>query len=73
VAAFSNAIRAWSLAGGQVPPVTDAVSVSVTPPAATSAAVGVYIAFTVAALGANVPAPPLHAPEPPETAPASWT
>src|SRR5436190_927386 len=57
-AAFSNAIRTWSLPGGHVPPASDAVSVSVTLPAASSAAAGVYVAFSADADGANVPAPP---------------
>src|SRR5262245_33773104 len=51
------------------------VSVSVTPPAAISAAVGVYVALSVEAFGAYVPAPPLQVPlaAPPPTAPASCT
>ncbi len=36
------------------------VSVSVTVPAVISAALGVYIALSVVAFGANVPVPPLH-------------
>jgi hypothetical protein len=51
------------------------VKVSVTVPAVLSAALGVYVAFNVFALGANVPVPPLHVPpvaEPP-TLPAKVT
>jgi len=49
------------------------VRVSVTEPAAYSAALGVYTAFNVALSGTYVPAPPLHVPPEaaPPTAPAS--
>ncbi len=49
------------------------VSVSVTLPAAISAALGVYVAFNAEAPGLNVPAPPLQLPPvaPPPTEPAS--
>ena len=51
------------------------VSVSVTLPAAISAALGVYVAFSVEAFGLNVPAPPLHMAleAPPPITPASCT
>src|SRR5262249_23926242 len=73
VAAGLIAIVIWSLTWGQVPAAPTLLSVSVTLPAAISAAVGVYVAFKAAALGLNVPAPPLHVPPvaPPPTAPAS--
>lgn len=38
------------------------VNVNVTKPAAISAALGVYVAFSVVLLGANVPPPPLQVP-----------
>ena len=62
-----------SLTGRQEPlPVL--VRVSVTLPAASSAAVGVYTAFTEVAAGVKVPRPPLQtAPVAPETLPASVT
>src|SRR5689334_15032856 len=64
-----------SLTGGQGPPVAALVSVSVTEPAESSAALGVYWALRVEALGLNVPVPPLHVPvvAPPVTEPASCT
>src|SRR5206468_7728571 len=51
------------------------VSASDTPPAAISAAFGVYVALSADALGLNVPAPPLQVAveAPPPTAPASCT
>src|SRR5262245_60594819 len=66
-------MRTSSLATGHGPPVATVVSVSVTPPAAISAAVGMYVALSADALGLNVPGPPLHVPDaaPPPTTPAS--
>src|SRR5262249_37127056 len=60
-----------SLGAGRGPAGSLVVRVSVTLPAAISAAVGVYFAFIAVALGLNVPAPPLHVPleAPPPTAP----
>jgi hypothetical protein len=54
------AIVVDDVAAGQDPLGLLAVKVTVALPAAISAAVGVYVAFKVVALGANVPAP-LHA------------
>src|SRR6478736_5984434 len=64
-----------SLAAPHGPAGSFVVSVSVTLPAAISAAVGVYVALSVVALGLNVPAPPVHVPleAPPPTTPASCT
>jgi hypothetical protein len=66
-------MRTSSLATAHGPPVAFVVSVSVTPPAAISAGVGSYVAFSAEAFGLNVPAPPLHVPleAPPPTTPAS--
>jgi hypothetical protein len=63
-----------SLTGGQGPLFDVLVSVSVTLPAAISAAVGVYLALSDEALGLYEPAPPLHVPleAPPLTEPPSW-
>src|SRR5215472_3698226 len=68
-------MRTWALAGPHGPAGSFVVSVSVTPPAVISAAVGVYVALKVEALGLNVPAPPLQVPveAPPPTTPASCT
>src|SRR5690349_23490939 len=68
-------MRTWSLTAPHGPAGSFVVSVSVTPPAAISPAEGVYVAFRVDALGANVPAPPDHVPvvAAPPTAPASCT
>jgi len=64
-----------SFAGGHGRVDAALVSVSVTLPAAISAAVGVYVAFNAEALGLYDPAPPLHVPA--ETVPViepwSWT
>src|SRR6516165_10812011 len=74
-AAGAMVIFIWSLAWPQGPLTASLVSVSVTEPAAISAAVGVYVAFMAVALGLNVPAPPLHEPveAPPPITPASCT
>src|SRR6185436_12082659 len=66
-------MRMASFAAPQGPAGSFEVSVSVTPPAAISAAVGVYVALSAEAFGANVPAPPLQVPlaAPPPTPPAS--
>src|ERR1041385_7970055 len=68
-------MRMASLTAPQGPVGSFVVSVSVTPPADISAAVGVYVAFNVEALGLYVPAPPLHVPvaAPPPITPASCT
>src|SRR5262249_18175432 len=73
VAAGLNVSRTSSLTCGQGPPVAALVGVSVTPPAAVAAAVGMYVAFRAEAPGLYVPAPPLQLPPlaPPPTAPAS--
>ena len=60
VAAGLIVITTLSDAAGHAPAGSLVVSVSVTVPAATSAADGVYTAFSVLAFGANVPLPPLH-------------
>ena len=68
-------IRTWSLTAPHGPAGSLDVSVSVTPPAATSVAVGVYVAFNAETLGLKTPpAPPLHvAPvAAPPMLPASW-
>src|SRR5437867_7699261 len=68
-------MRTWSVTAPQGPAGSLLVSVSVTPPAAISAALGVYVAFKAEALGLYEPPPPLHEPvaAPPPTAPASTT
>jgi hypothetical protein len=75
VAAGWIVILIWSLTWPHGPPVAFVVSVSVTEPAAISAALGVYLALSVEADGLYVPAPPLHVPPeaPPPTTPASVT
>src|SRR5262245_25777604 len=64
-----------SLAGGQGPPEAVLVRVRVTCPAAISAALGVYIAFSAERFGLNVPLPPLQVPVDtvPDTVPFSAT
>src|SRR5262245_15998607 len=64
-----------SLAGGHGPPEAELMSVSVTCPAAISAALGVYIAFSAERPGLNVPVPPFQVPVDtvPETLPLSAT
>ncbi len=49
-----------SVTAGHEPAGSLVVNVSVTVPAATSAALGVYIAFKVELFGAKVPVPPLQ-------------
>src|SRR5207247_8656059 len=68
-------MRTWSVPAPQGPAGSLLVSVSVTPPAAISAALGVYVALSAEALGLYEPLPPLHEPlaPPPPTAPASTT
>jgi hypothetical protein len=68
-------IRILSIAGGHGPAGSFVVNVSSTDPAAISAALGVYTAFSVFAFGLNVPVPPLHVPEValPPTIPARVT
>src|SRR5690606_35697466 len=62
----------WSVSARQSP-LPAVVRVSVTLPAAISAALGVYNALSVMALGLKVPVPPLHTPPvAPFTVPASW-
>ena len=64
----TSSVTAWQA------PLPMVVSVRVSVPAAISAAVGVYTAFSEAMLGAKVPAPPLHWPPPaPVTEPPSCT
>src|SRR5947199_5736452 len=75
VAARLMVMRIVSLTTPHGPLGSFVVSASDTPPAAISAAFGVYVALSPDALGLNVPAPPLHVPleAPPPTAPASCT
>src|SRR5262245_32128028 len=75
VAAAMMLIFMWSLAWAHGPFTAPVVSVSVTEPAAISAAVGVYVALSAEADGLKLPAPPLHVPleAPPPTTPASVT
>ena len=75
VAAGLIVMRIGSFAGPQGPAGSAVTSVSVTPPAAISAAVGVYVASSAERPGLNAPAPPVHEPlvAPPPTPPASCT
>src|SRR5881394_507649 len=75
VAAGAMVMRMASLTAAHGPAGSFVVSVSVTPPAAISAAAGVYVALSAEAEGAYVPAPPLQVPlvAPPPTPPANCT
>jgi hypothetical protein len=71
----SNVSFTWSLTAPHGPEGSFVVSVSVTLPAARSAALGVYVALSADAPGANAPPdPPLHVAlvAAPPIAPASW-
>src|SRR5512144_2391210 len=72
---WSSVSVTWSLTAPHTPAGSFVVSVSVTLPAAMSAAVGVYVALSAEALGVNTPpAPPLHVAlvALPPMLPASW-